>query len=375
MFLEKLELLNYRNFLSLSLPIDNPATIFIGPNGTGKTNLLEAFFFACWAASFRRTRPEDPINWQSQTAKIEVSLKNHQSAHSLSVIFKRGQAKTFLWNQKPQPQRQEITQFWPVFYFSAQLEKIISGLPILRRLALNKIISQKYRNFNNLIANYTKLLKGRNFLLRKGRLSDNEAWEEQFIKAGSEMMLCRALMVRELSLTLNKILTEIFPQDQGKYDLIYQCSVLSKEHLARIDEQSLPRIRELFQARLAQVKADEQRWGQTLLGPHRDEFLFFKNGQESRFFSSAGEGLGIVIALKIILVDLVKAKGVSPVILIDDLLAELDSEKSHFLMAAIQKRGQFFIATSREASLPAELFQSARIFAVKEGQVNPWSSV
>ena len=374
MVLENVELLNFRNYSYLNLPVKDDL-LLIGPNAQGKTNLLEAIYFASWDGSFRRIRPDDPINWQKNSAKIEISLKKQEGTREvLTVIFKRGAKQEYFFNKKSLSRKADLSKHLTAFYFSPLIDRYIHEEPAYRRKMFDLIISQKYRNYGGLILIYSKILKNRNFLLKKAKFSDLEVWNESLIKVGSEIILRRVLFYREINRLLKAIYSEISKgSDNDKVSLFYRSPVLMAGNLEMGSVGSVAEIAEVFQKDLKKTEGLERKLKLTLTGPQRDEVVFFKENRDLKFFSSRGEGFKVVMALKIAQGDYLGNNENRAVFLVDDLLQDLDEEKSRLFLKALRKRGQVIITVVQGKSLPEEIFSSFQKFLVKNGEVREWS--
>lgn len=376
MFLENLELLNYRNFQKLNLAIENSPLVLVGANGEGKTNLLEAIYFAVWGSSFRRSQPNDQINWAADTAKAEIKVKDQSGEQVISAFFKRDLPKVQLINHKKVAAKKELQRFGLVFYFSPRLEKILTGPPLFRRLVIDRILSQVYANYPNLIANYHKLVRTKNFLLKKGTENSLNYWEEQIVRTGSEIVSRRLWLVKRLGPALTRLEQEISGQNgASELRMGYVSNVLTKEEAESLTEAGPAKIQDIFWQKILAKREWERRLKQALVGPHKDEFFFWKNGRDSRFFASEGEGLRMMLALKLVHLDLLAQKTGQPVILLDDLLQELDGQRAALFLEAVGKRGQLVVATAHKESLPEMLLKSGQIFQIKSGKAELWSKV
>lgn len=352
MKLKSLILKNFRNHKSANFSFDN-TTIIVGKNTAGKTNILEAIYILTHGGSFRAEHDMDTINESSDFARIEAVVvypgdrkENNNEKTKLTVIFaQRGNylSKKFMVNGVARRHIDFASNFSSVLFTPEDIE-IITDSPSVRRHYINTILSQSSKRYRHSHAIYEKALRQRNRMLsdmkdakKEYKRSDFEYWENLLIEHGTTITSQREDFVE----FVNKSSKNLFD-----FTLFYDKSIMSLERLFKYHFQ-------------------EQAAGVTLVGPQRDDFFFFfpKTEKKVSEFGSRGQERLTILQMKLLEIDYIKQKTeTNPVLLLDDIFSELDSENIDKIYGFIKDQQTIITTTHRE-------FVPKKILSKKEVEI------
>jgi len=386
MFVSRLILSHFRNIACLDIGFDTPVTVFSGRNAQGKTNLLEAVYFAALGRSHRTASDIDLIAWDSGEAAAEIRFsrgglqqslvyrfaKNFSSAPAGSGAGTPAVAKQFFHNGFAVRPREAIGLL-AVVLFSPEDLYLIKGPPEARRRMLDTEISLVSPVYYSQLATYLRILQQRNRLLKQiregqARLTVLDAWDQQLAVAAAPLLERRAAAVKKLSMLANLCHRRLTAGAESLGLTYFQANLLQS---AAPGPAALPFLSDApaIQARLAKNRAEDIRRGSTGFGPHRDDIIIELNGYNLRSFGSQGQQRTAVLALKLAELEFVKSEiGEYPVLLLDDVLSELDGFRREQLSLFIRDRIQTFVTTTDPADFSG-LSGSCRVFRVSGGAV------
>lgn len=349
MFLTRLQLENFRNFQSLDLSFDKKEnlTVLIGENAQGKTNLLESIYFLGLTRSFRTKHFHETIMWDREHGRIKGEIESSGGVHKLEIAFTLLQKR--LKKEGVTVKSRKYLHHLTTVLFSPEDIHIIIGEPEDRRKYLNLIAVQVFKGFLENLVTYNKALKNRNEVLKSGRASDLEIWDDRLADTGLEIFRRR-----------QEILDFIGERVSGKYrELAGSDGDMKIERKMKI-----PITKEEYLARLSENYDFDKQTHRTGFGPHRDDFAITIDGHEVKKFCSRGECRTVVLALKMIEIAFVEEQtGEKPVLLLDDVLSELDHERQAHLIKAVEGHQTFLTTTCREH------LKGGRVVEVKGGVV------
>lgn len=343
MILEKLSLQNFRNHKKAQFSFSN-TTIIIGRNTAGKTNILEALHILSRGKSFRAENDRDTIAQGHDFCRIEAQIKDDNDSKKLTVIFaERGAylSKKFLINNVARRHIDFAAQFFTVLFTPQDIE-IITDSPSLRRNYINSILSQASREYRQNLNVYEKGLRQRNRMLydlKEGRKeykrADFDYWDEILIRNGSYITQKREEFVK----FINSSKKEMFD-----FKIFYDKSTISTERLFKYHFQ-------------------EQAAGVTLVGPQRDDFIFNfpKTERKISEFGSRGEERLTILQTKLLEIEYIKKEsGTNPVLLLDDIFSELDSENIDKIYGFIKDQ-QTIITTTHREFVPKKILEKEEV--------------
>lgn len=344
MLLKTVRLQNFRNHKKLSLDLGN-TTVLVGKNTIGKTNILEAIRLLSIGKSFRAENDRDCILFGETFCRIEGVIANYiDESLTLTVVLSdnnRYLSKKFLVNNVPKRKQDFVSNIYTVLFTPSDIDIIVDS-PHLRRNYIDSVLIQSDKTYHLSSLLYEKALKQRNrmlYFVKEGRKiarkEEFEYWDNLLIEHGSVIHQKR----KEFVEFINKSEKSMFP-----FDLFYDESTVTSERLAKYFEV-------------------EQKTGVTLIGPQRDDFVFFisKTDRKIKEFSSRGEQRLTVLQTKILEIIYLKEKtGESPVLLLDDIFSELDSENITKVIALLENQ-QSIITTTHEEFIPEKLKKTVLI--------------
>lgn len=334
MIVERLELSDYRNYESLSVSFDPGTNLIYGNNAQGKTNLLEAVFECATARSHRGSKDREVIRFGREEGHIRLQAEKNGRPVRIDLHLRKNKPKGAAIDGVPVRKVSELFGVLQVVFFSPEDLKIIKNSPQERRRFIDEELCQLDRVYTSRLISYNKALLQRNNLLKDPK-NDSEfqllldVLDEQLVTYGKDVMKERKAFIREMDELTAGIHHEL-TGGKERLHLIYAPSV-SPEQMEE----------KLFLARDMDI-----RLGSTSVGPHRDDMEFELDGIDARKFGSQGQQRTAALSLKMAEIELVRQKtNDTPILLLDDVLSELDSERQERLLRSIKGVQTFLTCT------------------------------
>ncbi len=398
MRLTHLSLTNFRNFTRLDLDVPGGTIMLVGNNAQGKTSLLEAIYFLATLTSFHASSDKQLINFiearqNLAVARIVAEYLRGTESHRVEVRIiqePNGQngnthlRKEVLVDGVKRKGGEAIGQFNAVL-FLPQMMAVIEGGPEERRRYLNLALSQVIAHYSAALSEYNKALLQRNALLkqlfdRNGDPSQLDYWDDQLATFGAQLIHSRIRAVQELEKLAGRTHRELTQANevlrlsyQPAYDPLPQApGQLSLPLEAAIDRAgfSQEHIRTGFLESLQKLRSEEIARGVTTIGPHRDELRFLANGIDLGTYGSRGQARSAILAIKIAEVAWMHSKsGHWPVLLLDEVLAELDTQRRLDLLERFTQSEQVLLSTTDLDLFTHAFVQQAAIWRVAGGRV------
>ncbi len=349
MHLKHLSLQNFRSYKKTEFNFSSDITLIVGPNTSGKSNLIEAIFFMAAGKSFRIDRDEQLVNFEKDIARVKAKIGldkiGVEKKDLEAVIAKRGVGgnlrsfKKYLVNGVTKRKVDFVGNFFAVIFAPNDLE-IIIGSPSKRRNFIDNILVQTDRDYRLAIGFYEKGLRLRNALLHKAKETGVRPekefvyWDNLLINQGQKITKKREDFVVYLNSSKKNILN---------FNIFYDLSIISKE-------------------RLEQYKDAEVASGVTLVGPHRDDFVInLKDEHDIKFFGSRGQQRLAILQLKILeLIFIEKTTGNKPALLLDDIFSELDEGHINLVLDMVGAQ-QTIMTTTHEEFIPKKLLKQVNV--------------
>ncbi len=378
MFLKKLKLLNFRNYDSCEIDFSGSKVILLGKNAQGKTNLLESIYYLATLSSFRANNDSELIKWGSDAAFLGASLIKSSVNIELSVVINPPKHKVIKVNGLKKASYSQYLGHLAVVNFGVSDLLLLRGAPSDRRKWLDDSISQIYPAYKDRLNKYNRIRTQRNNLLKefKGNFNLNktqqdtlEVFDEQISVSGSNIIHLRQKYLKEVQNIANLKHKNISMEEE---DLILEYnSSVSGNFNARKDEIYLPEnILDLYKHAFKEKRNEEIIRLQTVIGPHRDDVSFYINNIDAKSFASQGQQRTIVLALKLSEIDFIEnIIGESPVLLLDDVLAELDKTRQNYLFDSIKKETQTIITTTDISGFNKSFLEDALIYNIESGKI------
>ena len=399
MRLTNLSLTNFRNFARLDLDVPGGAVLIVGANAQGKTSLLEAIYFLATFTSFHASSDRELINFVAgrealAVARIVADFERQDGDHRLEVRIIQ---ETNGFNGTPRVRKEvlvdrvkvkvnEAVGRFNAVLFLPQMLSIIDGAPEERRRYLNLALAQAQAGFPEVLAHYARTLSQRNALLKQIGEAGGDAeqlayWDEELAASGAHIIYARIQAVQELERLAARIHHELtrggeilrleyqpaydpLPQPRGQYALPLDAPVsrsgLSVEH-----------IRQSFLQGLKAQRAEEIARGMTTIGPHRDELRFLESGVDLGTYGSRGQVRTAMLALKLAEAAWIRARtGQAPVTLLDEVLAELDTQRREDLLARLGDGEQTLLTTTDVDLFTPDFVEQAALWRVGSGRID-----
>jgi len=333
--------------------------VFIGANGQGKTNLLEAVAMLALSSSPRSRRELELIGPVAPMSRIEAEVESAgiRAELAITLTLEGDRARRVIEVDGVRrrafdlPGRFRVTLFWP-----DDLGLVKAG-PELRRRFLNQMLVQVEPGYARALAGLKRVLEQRNSLLKKVAAGEEgedvlEAWDQELVRIGGEVVAARAAAILELEPDAARYHAEIAAGE--RLEIRYEGP---PENLAEAVHNS---------------RAEDLRRGSTTVGPHRDDMRVVLGGQEARAYASQGQQRTAVVSLKLAEAALVTRRtGQRPVLLLDDVLSELDAERRASLLRQVAAGGQVIITSAEAGPFPPDLMASAMVWMVSQGRIQP----
>jgi DNA replication and repair protein RecF len=354
----RLQLRDFRSYAAADVRLGPRLTVVSGRNGAGKTNLLEALYFACTGRSCRTANERECVRFGAELARLELACEDAQGRHEIGVGFKPGEAKRLQVDGAAVDRLADSEARPLVSVFLPDRLELVVGAPALRRSHLDAVIAALWPARAATKRAYAAALAQRNALLggiRAGRASRASlpAWDAELARHGVALMADRAAAVERLRPRFAEHAEGLGLE--GEVDLRYRprSTAASAEALA---------------AELAERVAGDLERGFTGHGPHRDDLSFRRAGRELRTYGSRGQQrLGLLALLLAEREELAAERGAAPLLLLDDVMSELDGARRERLATLLRRDGQSVITTTELAHVPgAEEADVVRV-AIAEG--------
>lgn len=357
-----LKLKNYRNCKEIELDFNAQKILIIGKNAQGKTNILESIYFLSSLKSPRTINNLELINFDENRVEICANIQKNTEIE-LDFSYNKEKKREIKANKlKTKPK--EFKSVFKTVLFSTQDLLLLRGTPQDRRDWLDLAISQIYPAYDDRLTKYNKIRIQKNNFLKDYSQNDTlfEVYNEQLTILGSNIIYLR-----------KKFLKEIEKIAQGKHSTISGVEKLTIKYennfLAENDIE-IEEISAKFKQKLEDRKKEEIQRGQSLVGPHRDDIVFYINNQESTKFASQGQQRTIVLSLKLAELDIITQKtGEPPVLLLDDVLAELDDVRQNYLLKTINESTQTIITSVDTLLFDAKFLEDVKVYNIENGKI------
>ena len=378
MFLKKLKLINFRNYDSCEIDFSGKKIILLGKNAQGKTNLLESIYYLATLSSFRANNDSEVIKKGSNSAFLSAELIKNDTDIEISIAINPPKQKLIKVNGLKKSSYSQYLGHLVVVNFGVSDLLLLRGTPSDRRRWLDDAISQIYPAYKDRLNKYNKIRTQRNNLLKefKGNFHLNKVqqdtlyvFDEQISISGSNIIHLRQKYLKEVQNIANLKHKKISLEEE---DLVLEYnSTISGSFNSREDEIISPeKILESYQEVFKEKINEEIARAQTVIGPHRDDVSFYINNIEAKSFASQGQQRTIVLALKLSELDFIEnIIGESPVLLLDDVLAELDKTRQNYLLNSIKKETQTIITTTDISGFNEKFLEDVVVYNIDSGKI------
>ena len=379
MYVRHLGLRDFRSWANVELELTPGRTVFVGSNGYGKTNLVEALWYSSTLGSHRVATDAPLVRVGAQRAVVSTIVVNEGRECAVDLEITAGRANKARLNRSPVRSPREVIGVLRAVLFAPEDLALVRGDPGDRRRYLDDLAAVRRPRVAAIRADYDKVLRQRTALLKsasgarfrgdRGALDTLDVWDGHLATHGAELMAARMTLVNELA-----------PEVQKSYQLLAPASrPASISYHASIDiEPDRPDVELLRTAlleKMAPRRDAELERGVCLVGPHRDDLELRLGEQPAKGFASHGESWSMALALRLAAYELLRAEGSDPVLLLDDVFAELDTARREALAAAAASAEQVLVTAAVVDDIPRDWLADRVDITLTDGDSGPTSAV
>lgn len=376
MYLKSLHLRSFRNYVDRQIEFTAKKTILVGNNAQGKSNLLEAVELLASLKSHRTSRDRELVLDSADVGQVEAIIKRAYGTNQLSIIFRKQGRRTVAVNRETLRRQLDFLGVLNAVQFSSLDLDLVRGAPDSRRSWLDGLLVQLEPVYSSILQQYNQVLRQRNALLKKIRAVSQEdstesikdyepelrLWDEQLAAAGSRVTRRRARVLARLAPIAHSWHKRISGETE-QLEINYLPNV-------KWTEDDPARVQQAFLDKIKERRIVEQFQGKTVVGTHRDEIEFAIDCTPARYYGSQGQQRTLVLALKLAELKLIEeVVGEPPLLLLDDVLAELDPNRQKQLLEVIGDRFQTIITTTHIDSFNHDWIEDSQILAVEAGKI------
>ncbi|MGW7078929.1 DNA replication/repair protein RecF [Streptomyces sp. NPDC054866] len=370
MHVTHLSLADFRSYARVEVPLDPGVTAFVGPNGQGKTNLVEAVGYLATLGSHRVSSDAPLVRMGAERAVVRAAVQQGERQQLVELELNPGKANRARINRSSQVRPRDVLGIVRTVLFAPEDLALIKGDPGERRRFLDELITARSPRMAGVRSDYDRVLKQRNTLLKSaalarrhgGRsmdLSTLDVWDQHLARVGAELLTQRLDLIAALQPLADKAYEQLAPGG-GPVTLDYKPSAPGDGHTREA-------LFEQLIAALEEARKQEIERGVTLVGPHRDDLLLKLGQLPAKGYASHGESWSYALALRLASYDLLRAEGNEPVLVLDDVFAELDARRRERLAELVAPGEQVLVTAAVDDDVPGAL-AGAR-FAVADGAV------
>jgi DNA replication and repair protein RecF len=367
--LTRLALTDFRSYAAADVTLEPGVTTFTGPNGQGKTNLVEAANYVATFASHRVATDAPLIRQGAERAILRAGIRSAGRDSLVEIEINAGRANRVRLNRAPAPRPREVIGTLRCVLFAPEDLAIVKGDPDQRRRYLDDLLVASRPRFAGVRSDYDRVLRQRNALLKSAKArgsvppSAMEVWDDHLVAVGAELTAARLRLVTELQPLVAQCYSAV-SGTQRDTSVQYRISASRQagaedEGPGDLDEPSADTdaatLAKLLRAALAARRRAELERGVSLVGPHRDELDLGIGGLPARGYASHGESWSLALALRLAAYQLLRSSGEDPVLILDDVFAELDSDRRDRLADLISDADQVLVTAAVPGDVPAGL--------------------
>ncbi|MEZ3161830.1 DNA replication/repair protein RecF [Microbacterium sp. BWT-B31] len=391
MIVEQLNLVDFRNYAEADVSLHAGPNVFVGRNGQGKTNLAEAVAFFATLGSHRVSSDAPMVRHGAEAAIVRARLAHGDRRVQLEVQVNRQGSNKARVNGSP-VRTAELPRYAQVVLFAPEDLQIVRGDPSARRRFADQLLVQRRPRLAGVLADYDRVLKQRTALLKSARargirgdsLSTLDVWDDKLVALGTEVVVARLELARELTAPLARAYEQIVGDDHEP-GLEWALSVRgvdpdlespsarapdpAQNGQTQATDAAPAAISAHFRAALEARRAAELDRGVTLVGPHRDDLVMRLRGLPVKGYASHGESWSVALALRLASAELLRAESSlgDPILILDDVFAELDAERRSRLAALASQYEQVIVTAAVENDVPEAL--RAKVIRVEAGRI------
>lgn len=388
MIVEHLSLVDFRNYATAELALHKGPNVLVGRNGQGKTNLAEAVVFLATLGSHRVSSDAPMVRDGQEYAIIRARLSHGERKVLAEVQVNRQGSNKARINGSPS-KTNELPRYANVVLFAPEDLQIVRGDPSARRRFIDQLLVQRTPRLSAVLGDYDRVLKQRNALLKSARsrgirgeaLSTLDVWDDKLVALGSEIIVARHRLAKDLQQPVADAYAAIAGADhqpQLEWALSIRGGDPEDEYgqptdaAAAAEDTSLTQatVAEMFRASLLSKRSNELDRGLTLTGPHRDDLVLRVRALPVKGYASHGESWSVALALRLASAELLRSESPAgdPVLILDDVFAELDADRRQRLASLTAGYEQVVVTAAVEEDIPAVLH--AHVVRINAGTIS-----
>lgn len=384
MIVEHLSLVDFRNYATAELALHRGPNVLVGRNGQGKTNLAEAVVFLATLGSHRVSADAPMVRDGQEFAIIRARLSHGERKVLAEVQLNRQGSNKARINGSPS-KTNELPRYAHVVLFAPEDLQIVRGDPSARRRFVDQLLIQRTPRLAAVLGDYDRVLKQRNALLKSARargirgeaLSTLDVWDDKLVALGTEIIVARQRLAADLQQPVADAYAAIAGADH-RPELEWALSIRGGDPEdgddaaddAEADAPAPASVAEMFRSSLASKRASELDRGLTLTGPHRDDLVLRVRGLPVKGYASHGESWSVALALRLASAELLRSESPAgdPVLILDDVFAELDADRRQRLAALTAGYEQVVVTAAVEEDIPEVLH--AHVVRITAGTIS-----
>ncbi|MBA3310434.1 MAG: DNA replication/repair protein RecF [Nocardioidaceae bacterium] len=378
MYVAHLSLTDFRSYAKAEIALSPGVSAFLGPNGQGKTNLVEAVDYVATQSSHRVAADQPLVRFGADQAIVRTAVCRDDRQALVELEINPGRSNRARLNRGAVPRASEVLGILRTVLFSPDDLDLVKGDPSSRRRFLDELLVARQPRFAGVRSDYDRVLRQRNTLLKtaggratgrrnEGALATLDVWDAHLARTGAELLAARLELTAALTAPVTRAYADVAGavsrSDGGnEAQLAYRPSVDLDGRV--VDKAELT---EVLLTAIADRRDDELDRGVTLVGPHRDDLILTLGQLPTRGYASHGESWSFACALRLAAFELLRSDGDDPVLILDDVFAELDDQRRERLAALVSGTEQVLVTAAVPADVPADLVTHR--FDVRDGGV------
>jgi len=365
MYIKKLKLNNFRNYKSLNFTLTKGINIIYGENAQGKTNLLESIYVLGLTKSHRSFIDNSLIKNNEEYLTIEGIINNEKIDNKFNIYIDN-KTKILKFNNNNLKKISDYISLINIIIFYPDDLELIKGSPIERRKFINLELSQLNKNYFMILNEYNKILKIRNEYLKK--LNKKLTNDKKYLEILTDYLIDKSIMIYKLR---NKFINKTNEYCSSIYKDIMNIEGFYIKYKPNIDiDLKNKNLKEYLKKEYINKINYDIKNNSTSIGPHKDDFEFYLNDKNLKYYGSQGQQRIAVLALKLSEIEIFKKyKETTPILLLDDIFSELDDKKKNNLLKYINKNIQTIITTTDLNNLDEKLIRKSKLFNIKNGNI------
>jgi DNA replication and repair protein RecF len=369
MHVTHLSLADFRSYPQAEVPLDSGVTVFVGPNGQGKTNLVEAVGYLATLGSHRVSSDAPLVRVGAERAVVRAAVRQGDRQQLVELELNPGRANRARINRSSPVRPRDVLGIVRTVLFAPEDLALVKGDPGERRRFLDELVTARSPRMAAVRSDYDRVLRQRNTLLKSaaaarrhgGRgadLSTLDVWDQHLARSGAELLAQRLALIASLEPLADKAYEQVAPGG----------GPVALEYRTPVEGSGREELYEQLLGALGEARKQEIERGVTLVGPHRDDLVLKLGRMPAKGYASHGESWSYALALRLASYDLLRGEGNEPVLVLDDVFAELDARRRARLAELVAPGEQVLVTAAVEEDVPGVL-TGAR-FTVSEGEVS-----